>query len=211
MHTHLLFDPGPDEIQAFAHVLQEIGQGVLLVDGRGALRFANRQGQAELNSGTTLVDDNGHLTTVHTAQREQLARALSDAFMGQRSLMEFGIAPHARMHAVVPLPSGHHVLVLCGKRDPVESLTLTLFAKAIGLTSAERVVLADLCHGHAAQDIASRQAVCLSTVRTHIGRIREKTGTRTMLQVLRKVTTLPSIMQRAQFVEVVDEAPRACL
>ena len=81
--------------------------------------------------------------------------------------------------------------MLSGVRQPYGAVTLTLFAKAAGLTASERDVLISLCSGLAAQDIALQRAVRISTVRTQISSIREKVGARTVTQVIRKVSCLP--------------------
>ena len=72
--------------------------------------------------------------------------------------------------------------------------TLPLFAQAHLLTMAESAVLRGLCSGSRPAEIAERTGVAISTVRTHIGNIRAKTGSQSVRDLIRMVTVLPPIV-----------------
>jgi DNA-binding CsgD family transcriptional regulator len=187
--------PGVLEI-CLQTALHELALDVMVVDGQARLLYANRSARSELESGLTLQLRNGRVCTALVAHGERLSKALQAARTGRRSMFELGSAGTSRMHAVIPLPpatasAGGLALVLSGVRQPYGAVTLTLFAKAAGLTASERDVLISLCSGLAAQDIALQRAVRISTVRTQISSIREKVGARTVTQVIRKVSCLP--------------------
>ena len=57
-------------------------------------------------------------------------------------------------------------------------------AAGYGYRCSEEAVLSLLAAGIAAEEIAARQAVRLSTVRTHIRHLLEKTGTRRILDLV---------------------------
>lgn len=176
--------------------LHAIALDVMVVDAEGTLLYANRSAQAELAAGTGLRLRGTHVCCATESQQEAFARALQATRFGRRSMIELGPEPHARMHAVIPMQPEEpgqpaQALLLSGVRDPFGAVTLTLFAKVTGLTASERDVLISLCSGLAANDIAAQRDVCISTVRTQIGSIREKVGARTVTQVIRKISALP--------------------
>ena len=114
--------------------------------------------------------------------------------------------------AVVPLlaESGegpHGVLLLLGKRKMCEQLTIEWFARSRSLTVAETTVLKGLCAGLAPQEIAARQGVELSTVRTQIGSIRAKTGSRSIKALVRQISMLPPLVGALREREPVTQAP----
>jgi DNA-binding CsgD family transcriptional regulator len=85
--------------------------------------------------------------------------------------------------AVVPLPAlgvdeQPGAVVLLGKRQVCEELTVEWFARSHGLTMAETTVIKGLCADLTPHEIAARQGVGLATIRTQIGSIRIKTGSR---------------------------------
>ena len=184
---------------ALGHVLQEIGFGVVLIDVRGHIQYANPSGRSELRMRSRLVDNEGWLAAPHGDQQRRVVTALMDARRGLRSLVELGPAGDTRMFGFVPLgragdaATDAQVLVMCGREEPFESALMVLYAKAIGLTASERDVLACLCRGFVAQDIAQQRSVKLSTVRTQIGSIRDKIGARTIVQLVAKVSSLPPL------------------
>lgn len=182
--------------QCLQTALGELAIDVMLVDVDGTLLYANRSARAELAGGAMLQLRGDRVVPALDRQRGALAGALQSARAGRRSMIELGAGEHARMHAVIPLGASPGArlplaLLLSGVRDPFAAVTLTLFAKAAGLTASERDVLISLCRGVAVNDIATQRAVCISTVRTQIINIREKVGARTVTQVIRKVSALP--------------------
>ena len=70
---------------------------------------------------------------------------------------------------------------------------MTLFARESGLTSAEGQVLAQVCKGLRPAQIATHQGVQVSTVRTQLRAIRHKTASDSMRELVRKVSSLPTV------------------
>jgi DNA-binding CsgD family transcriptional regulator len=83
---------------------------------------------------------------------------------------------------------------LFGKRRVCEQLSVHGFARAHGLTAAETRVLEALCNGAKPNEIADRQGVLISTVRTQIGSIRAKTGAQSIPDLVRQVAVLPPLV-----------------
>jgi DNA-binding CsgD family transcriptional regulator len=77
---------------------------------------------------------------------------------------------------------------------------MQMFARAKRLTPAEQAVLAQLCAGHAAQEIACLQGIRVSTVRTHIKNVRQKTGRNSVRELVRELSRMPQIVSALRLV-----------
>lgn len=181
-----------------ARMLDEMDHGMLLVTPGGALRHANQAARQELALGGSLAWASG---AVHAARREQqgiLLQALADTGRGRRCLLGLGEPGQALSVAVVPLgddgPEGEAlVLLVLGKRQSCETLTIDFFARTQGLTAAEARVLQALCDGLRPKEVARRCDVAVSTIRTQISSIRNKTQTASIRDLVSRVTALPPI------------------
>ena len=92
------------------------------------------------------------------------------------------------------------VLVMCSRRASCETLTMQMFARAKRLTPAEQTVLTQLCAGRGAQEIACLQGICVSTVRTHIKNVRQKTGRSSVRELVRELSRMPQIVSALRLV-----------
>jgi DNA-binding CsgD family transcriptional regulator len=100
---------------------------------------------------------------------------------------------------VVPIgaelvPGEAKALVMLGKRQVCESLSVQGFARSQGLTPAETRVLVALCQGVPPTGVAAELGVGIATVRTQIGSIRQKTGAASIRALVRLVAVLPPLM-----------------
>ena len=181
-----------------ARMLDEMDHGMLLVTPSGALRHANQPARQALGLGDSLVWAGG---AVHAARREQqgiLMQGLADAGRGRRCLLGLGEPGQSLSVAVVPMgddgPDGEAlVLLVLGKRQSCEALTVDFFARTQGLTAAEARVLQALCDGLRPKEVARRCEVAVSTIRTQISSIRTKTQTASIRDLVSRVTALPPI------------------
>jgi DNA-binding NarL/FixJ family response regulator len=133
------------------------------------------------------------------ADRQRLAQAVELAHRGQWSLVRLGSGSGTLSIAVFPLcaserGTGPLALLLFQLSDKREPLATQLYAKSCGLTPAETRVLLGLADGLLPKQIASKHEVLLSTVRTQISSIRDKTGTRRLADLLQALVSLPPIM-----------------
>jgi DNA-binding CsgD family transcriptional regulator len=85
-------------------------------------------------------------------------------------------------------------MLVLGKRQVCEELTVEWFARAHGLTLAETAVVKGLCADLTPQEIALRQGVGLATIRTQIGSVRAKTGSASIRALVRQVAMLPPLL-----------------
>jgi DNA-binding CsgD family transcriptional regulator len=99
--------------------------------------------------------------------------------------------------SVVPLEAADSgkraVLLVLGKRSVCESLSIQGFARSHGLTSAETRVLLELCNGAPPAKVASKFGVAISTVRSQIGSMRQKTGSSSIRALVRQIAVLPPV------------------
>jgi DNA-binding CsgD family transcriptional regulator len=188
--------PATDPSRWLAATLDEIDYGLVLVDGQGRLRHANRCARARLDAGDGLRMEGGRVVACESGERTELEAAIhAAATRGLRRLVQLGTGPGAFAVAVIPVPATAlgpmGVLLVTSRHHVCEPLSTDWFARAHGLTPTECRVLHALCDGVQPSDIAEMLGVALSTVRTHIGTIRAKTGASSVKELLHRVAQLP--------------------
>jgi len=183
-----------------AAMLNEVDYGMLMVSGSAILLHANHAARVELDPQHPLRLDGPVLRARNPRDSATLRTAIDDACRYcKRRLMTLGDDPQRVTIAVVPLltataqsPVG--ALMMLGKRQVCQALSVEAFARSHGLTSAETVVLRGLCCGSRPVEIAALHGVALSTVRTQVSKIRSKTGAGTINSLVRMVAMLPPLV-----------------
>ena len=179
-------------------VLEEIDYGLLLVATDGSLRYANQLGLRELLDGAALQLVQGRVQARTASDQNALLAALGAAQRGLRRLVNAAHEGNTACMAVVPVGNAeadHEALALLvfGKRQANETLTVDFYGRTHGLTGAELGVLKAMCAGRKPKEIARQQGVAISTVRSHICSIRIKTQTASIRDLLGRVAVLPPI------------------
>jgi DNA-binding CsgD family transcriptional regulator len=189
-------------------VLDEIDYAVMVVDAAdGELLHANRLAIEELSLRRTLELIDGHLFVADSAGQRAMSAALAAVRQGRRSLLGLrpaagsGEAGRAASGAAEPIrvsvvPIGAdagppRALLVFGKREVADELSVGFFARAHALTPTEDAVLQALCRGRRPAQIASDHGVAISTVRTQVNSIRAKTGTSSIPDLINRVAALP--------------------
>jgi DNA-binding CsgD family transcriptional regulator len=186
-------------------MLDEIDYGMLLVCADGQVVYLNHCARVELDGEHPLQLMGGSLRAHRAQDVAPLYDALAAAQRGLRRLVTLGTGEHRVSISVVPLPGGPDeagdsepqpagTLIVLGKRQVCESLSVQGFARSMSLTPAETRVLESLCAGERPGEVARQQGVCVSTVRTQIGSIRAKTGARSISALVRQVAVLPPLV-----------------
>lgn len=180
----------------FLRMLDEIDHGLLLVDNRGTLRYANQLGETQLREGSAVELIGGRVRGHHAFDQLVLKQALADCGLGRRRLFTAGVGETAISIAVVPMSIGTTddpplSLLVFGKCRAVEVLTVDFFARTHGLTATETSVLRNLCTGKRPKEVARAQGVAISTVRSQIASIRTKTHTSGIGELINRVVLLP--------------------
>lgn len=183
-----------------AAALDEIDYGILLLDETSMLLHVNRAARAELDAehpvqllGRELRARDPHdlqplQSTLQAAAQRSLRRLLTMGRPGRQ--VSVSVVPLARQG----LEGRSATLVILGKRQVGATLAVESFARCHGLTPGETRVLSALCHGDPPAEIAEAHGVALSTVRTQIGSVRQKTGAPSIRDLLRQVAVLPPLM-----------------
>lgn len=197
--------------QCMTRMLDEIDYGMVLVSADAQVVYLNHAARLELDGEHPLQ----MLGSALRAQRPQdvapLHDALAAAQRGLRRLVMLGAGAHRVSISVVPLPGGSHAgdprhealrhgelrpttLLVLGKRQVCEQLSVQGYARSMRLTPAETQVLELLCAGVRPTQIARLQHVAVSTVRTQLGAIRNKTGAASISDLVRQVAVLPPLL-----------------
>ncbi len=194
---------GPPAAQAsialYASMLDEVDYGLLLLSPAGQVLHANHAARCELDEQHPLRRLGGMLGARLGRDVLPLHDALAAAQRGLRRLLTLGEGTQQVSVAVVPLavgagPTGHATLVVLGKRQMCEGLSVQWFARGHALTQTETRVLEALCAGVAPSLIAKQHGVGMATVRTQIGSIRNKTGSASIRELVRMVAVLPPLV-----------------
>ncbi len=187
--------------QWLAAALNEIDYGVLLLDEDAQLLHVNRVARDELDESHPLQLLGRELRARAPEDVAPLGDALRQASRrGLRRLLTLGQKHrHPVGVSVVPLPAlgcdeRGATLVILGRRQVGAELAVESFARIHGLTGGETRVLLALSHGDLPAEIAAAHEVAISTVRTQIGSIRQKTGAPSIRGLLRQVAALPPLM-----------------
>jgi DNA-binding CsgD family transcriptional regulator len=132
-------------------------------------------------------------------QTRMLLQALAKGGAGKRSMVSLRCpAGWGLSVAVVPLradsPGQTPTLGLFLSRPSVcDSLMLCFFARGHGLTNSEEQVLAILCQGYSAPEVAGQLNVAVSTVRSHIRSLCAKTQSSGVRMLLGRIAVLPPL------------------
>ncbi|MEY4748146.1 MAG: hypothetical protein RIQ60_360 [Pseudomonadota bacterium] len=182
-------------------VLDELDYGVVMVDAQGDVSFFNRTARGDhASAGLQNLAVGDRLTAATLVETQELQRAIRDAaLLARRSLVRLGTGMRHCI-AVVPLSSEVSVdgngqaLLLFGRRQVCAPISIAFFARTFGLTPTEGQVLEALCQGEPPARIAARNGVAVSTIRTQLTAIRQKTQTGSLRELVRQVSTLPPIV-----------------
>jgi DNA-binding CsgD family transcriptional regulator len=180
-----------------AMMLEEVGHGMLLLDDGTRVLHANHLACSDLDPSHPLRLVDGRLRARTGRDEVALHAALDAARRGLRRLLTLGDGDDRASVAVVPLVAAEGpalVLVSLGKRRLSHRLTMECFARSHGLTSAETRVLEQLCAGTEPLRIAVLNGVEISTVRTQITAIRQKTGAGDITSLVMRVAQLPPMV-----------------
>jgi DNA-binding CsgD family transcriptional regulator/PAS domain-containing protein len=192
------------QASALAETLDGLRAGVFLVDRSGRIVHANVAGRSMMEAGDVLSTINGRLFIHEPGSHHRLSGILAAAGDGDAALSGASVtlALNARsgqryVAHVLPLTSG-----LRNRAARTYSAVAALFvhsaaavspsgpetiAKVFRLTPTELNVLLAIVEVGGVPDVADTLGIAPSTVRTHLGRIYEKTGVRRQADLVRLV------------------------
>lgn len=188
--------PAPDWLRA---LLDDVGYGIMILDTQLRVVFCNDSAKGVLRDAglSTLMEVSGGSRYYESACREFRSSAAL-ASQGQRKLILVGDQNQQFAFAFSPLRIGDSatqgaVLVTTEKRRVCEALSLWAYGRVQGLTATEIRVLEELATGHEPKSVAGRLNVSVTTIRTHIKSMLEKTDCSSMRDLLLRISRLPPI------------------
>ena len=195
--------PAASLAQLLACVLDEVDYGLLMLSADGVVVHANQAARSELVSTTSLRLSGQRLVSRTASEQRQLDKALAAARdQGLRTLLTIAADGRDRIGlSIVPLPAalthahaGHAVLISFERGRIAEALSVDAHAREHGLTMREQQVLAALCDGLRAKEIAARLEIGEATVRTHVNNLKAKTGCASIVDIVNQVSRLPPMV-----------------
>jgi DNA-binding CsgD family transcriptional regulator len=181
-----------------AAALDELDYGIVLLFDDMRIVHVNEAALAELDDCHPLQLIGGELHARFARDVAPLHEAVTAASTrGIRKLLTIGKDGQRGSVSVIPLEAANAgpraVLVVLGKREVCESLSVQGFARSYGLTGAETRVLMALCDGTPPAQTAQLLGVAVSTIRSQIGSLRQKTGAESIRALVRQVAVLPPV------------------
>lgn len=199
--------PGAGLALLLASVLDEVDYGLLLIAADGHVVHANHAARTELAQTRSLQLSGRRLVGRTSADQQLLDDALAAARDGgRRKMLSFrtdDLLSEGRSCdlSIVPLPAtlsshhaGHAVLIALPRRQIAETLSVDAYARELGLTRREQEVLAGLCEGLRVKEIATRLEIGEETVRSHVKRLKAKTGCSGVVDIVNQLSRLPPMV-----------------
>lgn len=185
-----------------AEILNRLLQGVLLVDARAQVIFANRAAETLLRSGggLSLGRDGLYADIPHETRR--LRQMITDSAKprdehgsaggrfrvsrGDRAPLTVLVAPHCSRFGWIDILRPTAILFIT---DPEQAAIVGngWLREDFGLTPAEAGFAVEISKGDGLQATANRLGVSLTTVRTHLAHVFDKTGTRRQAELVRLI------------------------
>jgi DNA-binding CsgD family transcriptional regulator len=199
------------EAAAFIGTLDRLTAGVFLVDASGRIVHANANARAIVDAGGFLRTVNGRIAA-RDPVIDQSLRAAFSAAAGRRNESEArGVALPLIAHGgerylahVLPLTSGARqhpatvypaVAALFVRKAALESSSMyEPIAKTYRLTPTELRVLLAIVEVGGVPEVAVALGVAPTTIKTHLSRLFEKTGTRRQADLVKLVAGFNSLV-----------------
>ena len=193
-----------DRDNSSAEVLNRLRHGVLLVDDAGKVRFANRAAEAILAEGAGLHVSGGVVQAGKTDETCTLHKAIAGCVdtaahgggtASGRVRLSRGAGRRPLSVLVIPLrPQApwtrlYQPSAILFVSDPERDVAVRSdhLRDEFGLTRAEAALALEILAGRGLQIAADRLRITLTTARTHLAHIFEKTGTRRQAELVRLI------------------------
>lgn len=165
--------------RAFSHLVEQLTIAAIAVDRSGRVIRANAAGDDLLCEGHVLASRERKLRFLDAAAEQTFHRVLTQGEGLPTFIAAEGSDGGRRLVTVIPpvdATDGHFVVLLGRPQEALNGASRVLM-EFYKLTPAEYRVLAAMLDGLSPNEVAERQKLSIATVRTHIRRVLEKTGT----------------------------------
>jgi DNA-binding CsgD family transcriptional regulator len=184
------------ERSALFHTLDRLREGVALVDASGRLLYVNRTGEGILAEGAGLRNSSTGLRTETAGDMAILRRLIAGCLNGsaggtirlsrgnQRAQLSVLVAPMPRCASWAGGIRPAAILLIT---DPDRNLRISsdVLQRDYGLTQAEVALALQILQGDGLSAAARRLGVCVTTARTHLAHVLDKTGTHRQAELVR--------------------------
>lgn len=189
--------------------LYHLEHGIILVDAQALMLFANRAAEAILADGVLRIDRQrlvAQQPSDTSALGRMINRAAKDRLGGsfvisrdKRPSLLINVVPIKAETSLLARNLGGAILFIKDLERPAKP-DVTDFANYFGLSPAQAALAHELVTGDGLIAAAKRLGVSHSTVRTHLGQIFQKTGTRRQAELVRLIlewTEGPAFAEKA--------------
>lgn len=188
---------------ALMRLFNELAYGLIVLDADRHVVHINRAARGALAREQHLRVSGRALQAWRECDAKVFTRALDNAFSGKRAAMKIGESQSTIL--LVPLPGlvstgvtrisqVAHIALVFERSACSESLSIAFYAQNHGLTSGEERVLRALNEDQSVGEVAGSLGTAISTIRTHVNHIREKTGARSLRALVANVRSVPPLM-----------------
>jgi len=184
-------DDYPTERRGMGALVEQMTAAVFFVERSGQIVYANAAGEQLLVDGSVFHHGERNLVPIDEAARRLLEQALSSR--GAAPFTTMVATPQGRrtFSIMPPMDGGERCgVVMLTTPDPELSRAVPHLARAYGLTAAETGVLTALLKRRTLTQIAGELGVTLRTVKAHLQKLFEKTGTRRQSDLVGEVLSL---------------------
>jgi DNA-binding CsgD family transcriptional regulator len=181
-----------------AALIDELAHGVVVTTEQGRILHANQAARHELVRAKSIALWQGGLVRACRPECDsELQIALARAAAGRRSLVHLAALEGPGISvAVVPLKHSQgdaRCALVFSRAGVCDPMMLGFFSRRHGITPAEHQVLAGLCEGMSAPQIAVQLRVAVSTIRSHVRSICAKTRASGVRDLVQRVAVLPPV------------------
>lgn len=197
-----------ETLAAGEDVLNRLSLGVIFMESKGRIVFANRFAETILQAKDGLELQNNELRANHSTCDEFLqraireARALGETLRSSNALLLERRTMH-RPYQVIVSPVRRQFKQFSGARSPAVVILVTdperpgsappdILMALYGLTRKEAVLTQRLLYGRTLEEIADELHITYETARTHLRRIFDKTGTKKQTELIVLLARIPA-------------------
>jgi DNA-binding CsgD family transcriptional regulator len=195
-----------DSTVELAGALDVVRHGVIIVAGEHLVINLNSAGERILRAEDGLCLRSGRIAATTTHAGQELHCAMQNALAGERSTVRTGrsltcfrpsgkrpyvihVLPSHRRNADEPLRQPMALVLIIDPEDEPEPAA-ALLRRLYRLTKAEADVALHMIHGADPKQISDELSISLTTVRTHLQHVFDKTGTHRQAELVRLLLVL---------------------
>lgn len=185
-------------------VINTSTDGMVIVDAEGRVLYVNSAATAILSGGDGITVHNNHLHAQHPATNNVLARCVASAAAADEEAVPRGdtlrcprtSGARAYLLHVLPLnierkgASPGRVLITVIDADREARPDKAVLQRLYGLTGAEANVAVEMLTGQGLPAVADKMFLSVTTVRTHLQRVYDKTDTHRQAELVRLLVSL---------------------